>query len=422
MEPTERPRRSVAPKRNPGTRYAAAYGIAAAGGAFGFLGATGAATEAGAPARGAIATGVLLALYQLSAAMATPYVPRICRFVGPRVAFARLQGASAGLWCTTGVALLLGAPSLPVLLVAAVPVGFAGGLMAVLRPILAQCYFGARNMSRAIATMSVIVGVAWAAGALLGGWLLSSAALGWGLVIYGLTSMVLAATVSRVGPALEPAAPRATTRAWHAAWTTLKNNRVVRWSAVLGATGALCITPIAGLVVPIAHSFRAGRPLSGASFLMASFSIGQLCSPIAVRGLARRRAELPAGALATALCGGALVALGVVSALLAHAVGELAVWVVIGILFGATRFASGALYFGAAAESGPESDASCNLATVALISLLMAPVGVLVCSAVLGSVSAEVAVLLSGAGASVVGSFVMRASGHSSAGGPEGAR
>ena len=396
--------------RRPGAAFAVAYGIAMVGGACGLLGATGAATAAGGADRAALTTGVLIAVYQLSGAVASPYVPRLCRNTNPRLVFARVQAASAGWWCVTGVALVLGAPAMPVLLVAAVPAGVANGLMAVLRPILAQCYFEAQSVSTAIADLSVVTGVTWAVGALFGGWLLSVVAVGWGLVVFGVLAFVLAATANRVVPAVAPVASPAAARSWRDTGAALRDNRVVRWSAVLGVGGALFITPIGGLVVPIAQAFRADRPLSGAGILLASFSLGQLCSPAVVRLLTRRRVPLPAGAFATVLCGASLVTLAVVSARFGDAFGELAVWVVIGITFGATRFAAGALYFGAAAESGPDHDAPRNLAAVTAVSLVTAPLGVIVCGAVLDSASAEVAVLASGASVAAMGSLVLRGS------------
>ena len=102
------------------------------------------------------------------------------------------------MWLGAGLVLLLGVPAMPVLLVAAVPVGFANGLMAVLRPILATCYFGSEHMSHAVADMSVVVGLTWVLGALAGGWVLSSVALGWGLVVFGVLacSAVLGGTTA----------------------------------------------------------------------------------------------------------------------------------------------------------------------------------------------------------------------------------
>lgn len=393
-----------------GATYASAYGVATFGAAFGFIAATGLAAATGTNDNGALAVGVLLGLYQVSAALATPYAPQLCRNANVRVVFARVQAVSAVLWLCAGVVLVFGGPTLAVLMVAAVPVGFGNGLMTVFRPILAKCYFGSQHTSGAVAAMSVVIGVTWGVGALVAGWFLSSVALGWGVIIYGFCALGLAMTVSRVEPRVEAAVVLADDRPWRNAWARLGDNHVVRWSAVVGVAGALFFGPIAGLVVPIAHAFRADRPISGASFLMASISVGQLCSPLVVRRLAAHRSELSAAAYATVLCGGGLLMLAVISALLAHVVGELAVWLVIGVAFGSMRFGAQALYFGAAAESGPAEEASANLAAVTLSTLLLGPLGVVAFSGVLGATSAYVTVVAAGVGAIVVGAFVAGAS------------
>ena len=394
----------------PGAIYATVYGAATFGGAFAFIAATGLAATTGADDSGALAVGVLLALYQVSAALATPYAPRLCRDTSVRLVFARVQGVSAVLWLCAGVVLLVSGPRLAVLMVAAVPVGFGNGLMTVFRPILAKCYLGQERTSGAVASMSVVIGVAWGVGALVAGWLLSTVALAWGMIIYGVCALGLAVTVRTVEPRVEAAEVLATAQPWRTAWERLRRHYVVRWSAVVGIAGALFLAPFAGLVVPIAQEFRADRPISGASFLMASISVGQLCSPVVVRRLAVHRTELWAAASSTALCGGVLIMLAVVSALMADVVGELAVWLVIGVAFGAMRYGAQALYFGAAAESGPTEEAPANLAAVMLSTLLLGPFGVIASSAVLGATSAYVTVVAAGVGAIAVGAFVVVAS------------
>lgn len=398
-------RRATLPS-GPGATYALAYGAATFGGAFGFIAATGLAATTGANDNGALAVGALLALYQVSAALAAPYAPRLCRDASVRLVFARVQGVSALVWLCAGVVLVVSGPSLAVLMVAAVPVGFGNGLMTVFRPILAKSYLGHEHTSGAVASMSMVIGVTWGVGALVAGWFLSTAALGWGLIIYGVSALGLAVTVRTVEPRVEAAEVLATTQPWRTAWERLQGNHVVRWSAVVGVAGALFLAPFAGLVVPIANEFRAGRPISGAGFLMASIAVGQLCSPVVVRRLAAHRTELWAAACSTALCGGGLIMLAVVSALMVDVVGELAVWLVIGVAFGATRFGAQALYFGAAAESGPAEDAPANLAAVTLSTLLLGPLGVIASSAVLGATSAYVTVVAAGVGAVAVGAFV----------------
>lgn len=402
MAPPARAWRGLPALRSPATNYIVAVGLATAGSAFGLLGATGITTAAGARSHGAIFSGVFMAIYLLAAGVATPYTPRVCHRFDTRTAFAGTQALGAVLWLLTGVALLLGAPPMPTLLAAAVPLGLVAGLSAVLRPIMAKSYLGAGNTAQAFAWMSVSTGMAWAAGALLGGWLLSAVALEWGLIIAGALSVALARTAHQVAPVVEPARPAVVARPWHEARWALQGSAVLRWSAALGAVAMLFLAPTTSLVVPIAQALGHTPNVTSAGYLMAAFSIGELCSPPVVRRMRSRRPDVPAACRATVLAGATLVVLAGASALLARRI-ELAAWVVIGIAFGALRFSAKAFYVGAAAESGPPGDATRNLAAATLIGLLAAPLGTLACSALIGGLSAEAAVLLSGFGAIVAG-------------------
>jgi hypothetical protein len=71
------------------------------------------------------------------------------------------------------------------------------------------------------------------------------------------------------------------------------------------------------------------------------------------------------------------------------------------------RYGAQALYFGAAAESGPAAEAPANLAAVTLSTLLLGPLGVIASSALLGATSAYVTVVAAGIGAIAVGAFVV---------------
>jgi MFS family permease len=351
----------------------------------------------------------------VTSAVSVPYAPRVGRRLGPRRAFVVLQAVAAAAWLVAGLALLLGMSTMPVLLVAAPVFGITGGLSTVLRPILATSYLsGSGGTAEAFARLSVVSGIGWAVGSLGGGVLLSSVALGWGLVLNGLTIIPLVATVARTTPATEPSTPRATDRPWRTAWSALAGSRTLRWTAVLGASSLLFLAPITSLVVPIAQDLRQSPLVAGAGLLMAAFSIGEFLSPITVRRLRTGRHDLPAGAIAGAIAGATLLVLGVVSAVLVDRL-ELLVWLVVGVAFGAFRYASRACFTGAAAEAGPPEDASTNLAATMLVSGLAAPVGTTLWSGVIDQVSADAAVVIGGLGGLVLGLVVLaasRATGH----------
>jgi MFS family permease len=389
----------------PAAAYLAATALSVTGTAVGLLGATGATTAAGARDQGAVYTGIYTATVLLASALSVPYAPRVCRRLSTRRAFSSVQAVSAAVWVVAGALLLLGAPTMPVLLVAAPLFGVTGGISVVLRPVLAKSYLTSGGTADAFARVSVVSGVAWAVGALGGGMLLSNVALGWGLVLNGVLSSALVLTVRRVSPTAEPAEPRSADHPWRDMRSALSASRSLRWTTVLGCTITLFVSPLTSLVVPISQDLRRTPLLAGSGLLMSAFAAGQFLSPRLVRLLSARREELTAATLATAGAGAMILVLGVASLAFTGQV-ELAVWLVAGIVFGGFRYAATALFVGSAAESGRTEDATTNLAAAMLAGGLAAPVGTLLWSAVIGGVSADAALIVSGVGA-VVGALVV---------------
>lgn len=375
-------------------------GLAVAGSAIGLLASTGATSAAGKQQYGAVNTGVFLGVTLLAGALATPYAPRMCLRRDLRTAFSALKAVNGVVWAAAGLALLLGAPTMPVLLVAAVPMGVSSGLTVVLRPMISKAYLASERTAHATATMAIVGGASWAAGALLGGQVLTVVPFGWGLVANGLLTIVPAAFVWRVSPSdsghLTASLPRETSQPWRRIVKTLQANRRLVQTALLGAVAALFLSPINSLVVPISEQLRQRPEVTGASYLLTAFAIGELASPWIVRRLGLARHDSDGAALAYGGAGVSLVALAAASALLTRRA-ELLAWVIAGIAFGAFRFAGHALYVGAAAEAGEPSDATGNLAAATLVCLLIAPFGTVLCSILIHSLSADAAVLISGA-------------------------
>jgi len=232
--------------------------------------------------------------------------------------------------------------------------------------------------------------------------------LGWGLVLNGLTVVPLVLVVARVAPASEPATPRPAGQPWRDARAALVGSRTLRWTAVLGASSIFFFGPLTSLVVPIAQDLRQSPLVVGAGFLMAAFAVGEFLSPRVVRAFSGGRDDLSAGSLAAIGTGVSLVVLGVTSLVLSDRV-ELAAWLVIGVAFGALRYAARAFFIGSAAESGPPEDASHNLAAAMLVSGLAGPIGTMAWSAMIAGVSADAAVLAAGVGAVAVAMIVAAA-------------
>lgn len=372
------------------------------GSALGLLAATGATTAAGGETWGAVYTGIYMAVLMLLSAVSVPYAPRACRRFGVRRAFGLLRTVMAVAWLVAGVALLAGAPTMVVLLIAAPVFGVTAGLTVVPLPILDKSYLSAApDTSRAYAVMAVVGGVAWGIGSLVGGVLLVFVPLGWGLVINGLLSAALIVPIFLVPPAAEPATPREQGNPWRAAWTLLATDALLRRATVVAGAAMLFLAPIASLVVPIAQDLRQTPLVSGAAALMLAFSVGRLFSPGVVKRLTRRWPDLPAASVAAIGAGAALAVLGLVSVFVTGKA-ELVIWLVIGLAFSAARYAGKALVVGSAADSGAPEDSSARLASLMLFSGLVGPVGILLWSVLIGLASAEAAVLVGGLGAALV--------------------
>ena len=178
-----------------------------------------------------------------------------------------------------------------------------------------------------------------------------------------------------------------------ASWT-------LRRTTAVGCVTMLFIAPLTSLVVPVAQDLRQQPLVAGAGLLMAAFAAGQFLSPRLVRLLSRGRDDLHGAIAADLGAGVVLVLLGAVSLVVSRRA-ELLAWLVVGVAFGGFRYSSAALFVGSAAESGQPEDATTNLAAAMLACGLVAPVGTLLWSAVIGSVSAEAALFVGGAGALV---------------------
>jgi MFS family permease len=383
--------------------------LSVVGTAFGLLGATGATTAAGGTARGGLYTGAFMAACLLATALATPYGHSVYARWGVRAGFTTVQASNALAYLIAGVALLAGAPTMPTLLIAAPVFGATAGMSIVVRPLVSKAYQASNNTAHSFARLSVALGIAWGLGGLLGGWALSTAAFGWGLIIDALLTVPMLIVLTRVLPTREPAPPTRTRHPLRSTWRRLSASRHLRWTAVLGVSSVIFLAPIMGLVVPVADDLRQEPAVAAAGLLLAAFAIGEIATPWAVRFAQRTSTELRAGQIAGTLGGVMLAALGVASSLLNGRV-ELVAWAVLAVPLGVFRFAARALYVGSAADADPPEDAAADLAAADTAVLLMAPLGALVFGATVNHGAVYLALYGTGACAIVWNLFSIRAS------------
>jgi MFS family permease len=388
--------------RRTSSAYMAAVGCSVAGSAAGFLGATGTTNAAGNPGNGAVYTGIYVSAVLLTSALVIPYAPMLSHRLGARSLFIKCKAVTAVVWLAVGCLLLAGVPGMPLLLVLSPVLGALSGLGSVLSPVMNKAYLAAPGMAAAFARMAVICGFAWGIGSLAGGLLLDVAPLGWGLIANGLLTIPLAVIVSRFSPLAALSDPIERGRPWHDVWGSLRGSEALRRVTLLACVVALCIAPLALLLVPITQDLRHQPLLVGSGLLMAAMALGEAFSPKLVRRLSIRHADLPSSAVTAIGAGVVLILFGISSVLLSGPV-ELGVWTLISVAFGVFRFASRAFTIGATAESrAPELVAS-SLATMMLVAGLFAPIGTFVWSLLIGYFSASTAVLCGGVAMIVLG-------------------
>jgi len=394
-----------------GSRPAAVFvlgvGLATAGSSVSLLSATGITTAAGNFDSGAIYTGLYVAIGLIAGALTMPYAPRMCRVLGTRLVFAWATSLLSGCWILVALLIFLGVPAVPVLLLAAPVVGGFIGFTAVLSPVIYKAYLSSSDMTQVMARMTVVKGVAVAVGALAGGVFISSGTEAFGLLVAGLLRFPLALFALRIAPALSIADPLQTPTPWGDIVTSLKESPALRRATFLACGVAMFVAPLSSLVVPLTQAFRREPLLQGAGLLMATIAIGELLSPIVVSRLQAKRTRLASSALALVATGGILLALAVASMTLSNEI-ELVAWGILGIGFGANRFASRALTFGAAAEAQHVHDVSKSLAAMLLCACLVAPVGILTWSVILRWGSAPAALVFGAVGIGCVGIVMSR--------------
>ena len=394
-----------------GSAFVLCTALATAGGAIALISATGITTAAGQLSRGAIYSGIYLAVTLLAGALALPFAPISAHRFGTRQTFLGLMSLMAGGWLAAGLLVSAGLPGLPVVMLTAPVIGASGGMIAVLSPIVYRSYLASVDVSSAVAHMTIYKGIAWGLGALAGGLALNAGAEGAGMVIAGLLKIPIVISLARQTPSAALPEPAAAKAPWHEVRENLKQSATLRRAAAVGVGMALFVAPAMSLTVPIAQSLRHAPLYQGAGLLMAGFAVGELLSPAVVHRLRVRRTPIVGSAASAVMAGVFLLILGLVSSWFSFRT-ELALWAVVAVGIGAFRFASRALSQGASAEALGHERAAAGLASVELCSGLAAPIGVLAWSVALGAFGASVAAVAAGAGLCLVAVIVLRAAAH----------
>lgn len=389
--------------------YRISAGVAIVGFTAGTFCSTVITTEYGGVAYGAMVTALWLILMIVGRLLVAPYLPLVVRKFGSRTTFLSVKIAATVLWILIGLGFVTGVLSVPVLYATGPIFGALTVFASTLSTLYTAAYVTGHQMSGALARMAIVRGGAVAVGALLAATIALTIGPAWGLVARGVFDIPFIFVILLTRPGREPEAPRANREVWRSLRADISSNPGLRRLIVLGMGLTIFAMPLTELIVPITASLRPDGMVPGAALLVAAASLGGSLSILPINALQYRYAPGQAAAIMGASRGLALVLFGL-SAYLLTGAWELAVWAVIGLGFGMSRSASGALMASAAVATVARQDSSRALVAFSFSCTLMSPVGLILWSVLIDLVSVEAAVAVGAVGALAVSWWVFRRS------------
>jgi len=356
--------------------------------------------------QGATRTSGLMILLLLCSAMTVPHVPGWAARLGSQRLYWFTDLATAVIWAISGIALLAGAPPFLTLVLITPLMGIATGITAVLAPLFGKAFLSGESMAGAYARMSVIMGLSWAAGSLVGGQFLQDSRPGLGFIVRAVTALPLVVVLAIVTPPGGAPAPKPKTAgAWKTLADRIRQPGALRTALLIPVASVVFTIPFLTLIMPITAALRQVPLVTGAGILMASTSIGEIASPAIVGALQKRWAALTASAIAALACGSCLLVFALISASTSDRP-ELMLWSLVGLVFGAARYSGKALEIDAAVNAGVEETEA--MATISFTKTAMAPVGLIVWAGLIQYVSVEAALLVGFIGMTICATAILR--------------
>lgn len=387
--------------------YRVTSGVAIVGITAGTFSSTVLTNDYGGAQLGAIVTAVWIVFTVAGRLLVAPFLPLVIRRFGARRTFLVVKVAAAVLWVLLGVLLALGVVGVLSLYATAPIFGALGVFASTLTTLYSGAYISGHEMSGALTRMAVVRGGSIALGALVGALIIVSIGPAWGIVARGLLEVPLVIVLLSYRPAEEPPAPEAKRPVFAEMRKDLADNPVLRRLVVLGVGLTVFAGPFSELLVPITSALRQTGVVTGAALLIASIALGQVFSVQPVAALQARFTAMQGSGLMGCLRAVCLGVYGLSAFLLSGGL-ELAVWAVIGLAFGMSRAASGALMVGAAVKTVSKENASRAIVAFSFACTLSSPVGLLLWGALVSFVSVEVAILVGAVGAFAVSAYVFR--------------
>ncbi|MFM9136288.1 MAG: hypothetical protein ACKOT0_12800 [bacterium] len=356
---------------------------------------------------GAFVTAVWIVLLVAGRLLVAPFLPLVIRTFGARRTFLTVKIAAAVAWIALGV-LLAGGVVGPLSLYATAPIfGALSVFASTLTTLYSGAYISGHEMSGALTRMAVVRGSAVAVGALVGAIVIVTLGPAWGLAARGLLEIPLVIVLLAYRPAEDPPAPEAKRPVSAEMRKDLSTNPVLRRLVILGVGLTIFAGPFSELLVPITAALRQSDVVTGAALLIASIALGQVFSVQPVAALQARFTAMQGSGLMGGLRGACLVLYGIAAFLFSGGF-ELAVWAVIGLAFGMSRAASGALMVGAAVKTVPKENSSRAIVAFSFACTLSSPIGLLLWGSLVSFVSVEAAIIIGALGALAVSAYVFR--------------
>lgn len=327
---------------------------------------------------GALLTGVVLAACPIVSAMVVPTVPRVATRFGVRRTLAIAVTATVAANALAVLGLFLGLPALQIVVCLAVVLGVMEAFFYVLGPIVNRAYFGI-EMAQAYSRSRVLVVLGFAAAGLFAGVVIRPESPGYGIFAAALLTSPLAIVLWFAQPRQEPTRSEGVGMPLSAQIMLVRTNARLRGTLIIAVAAALFVYPVATLIIPITDSLHEVAAITGAGVLLASQALGALATPKLIQWWTKppNGSNLQAAITGTFVVGVALILFAVANIALTSSV-ELAVWSVIGFVFGAGVGVCSSSGIGAAVDSVNESQSVIAVGSRGFVVLIFLPVGLIV--------------------------------------------
>ena len=126
-------------------------------------------------------TAIFLTMMGLASGGCVPFIPRVCNRFGVRRSYVGATIAISCIWAILGLLVLAGIQDFWVLCLSGVLLGALMSVTTVIKPFFARSFLRGDQISESYARQSLVTGLAWAVGALGGGFIIETLGTGWAI-------------------------------------------------------------------------------------------------------------------------------------------------------------------------------------------------------------------------------------------------